>query len=274
MREIEASLVICSDNSERIAKQIAQLDSIADHTLVSTGSKKIVDTYFDTSDRILEKRRVALRIREIDGNYWITVKGSSQDGIPNVDRLEKEVKWSHDNITRIIDYLKNIASIEGLRAGKRNFSDAKPIEMLQETGFVIVQRRENFREMRNILSRNSKHQDSPVLAEVDIDHVIYHFNSTDLSLYDIEIEEKTSGKVARKDKDTISNSILDTIVEELISRYGPDTFKKWNYGKLALGKGIAKLLKDNILKDMVDRDNNLKREAYVKIEEYIQHAEV
>jgi hypothetical protein len=274
-RETEASLIICSEDPEGLAKQIAQLDSIADFPLVLMGGKKIVDTYFDTNPRILEKERVALRIREINGDYWIAVKGPSQDGILNVDRSENEHKWSHDSLTKIIHYLKNTTRLE-IQTEKANLShsNTEPITVLQDIGLVIVQRRENFREIRNILGKNSQHPDGSVLAELDIDHVIYHLNSTEVSLYDIEIEETEMGREVRKDGEINNNSLLDTIVDELISTYGSNTFKKWNYGKLALGKGIEKLLKDSILKDMMYKNNNLRREAYDKIEEYIQHGEV
>jgi uncharacterized protein YjbK/uncharacterized membrane protein YhiD involved in acid resistance len=276
MRETEASIVICSDSAKRLAAQIARLDSIADYPLVKMGSKKIVDTYFDTNQKVLAKKRVALRVREIDGDYWIAVKGPTADGISNIDRSEYEVNWSHHNITKIVDYLKKTANVEGLKVVKTNTGlvETEPLKFLQAIGLVIVQRRENLRKIRYILSKNSSNQNDRVLAELDIDHVIYHFNFGNVSLYDIEIEEKVTEQEARKDKDIFSNSILDEIVGELISKYGPETFRKWKFGKLALGKGIEKLQKDNALKDMVDNNNNLRREAYDKIEEYIQHEEV
>jgi hypothetical protein len=266
MRETEASIVICSDNPERVAAQIAQLESIADHPLVSSGSKKIIDTYFDTNQKVLEKKRIAIRLREVNGEYWVAVKGPSLNGIPNVDRSENEFNWSQLGKAKIIDYLKTNANVKGLQLGRSNSDliETEPLKVLQETGLVIVQRRENFRESRNILSKNSSHKVDQVLAELDIDHVVYHFNFRDVSLYNIEIEQR----------EATGNLILNTIVDELISIYGPDTFKKWNYGKLALGKGIEKLHRDNTLKGMMINDNTLRREAYDKIEEFIRNEEV
>lgn len=276
MREAEASIVICSDNPERVAAQIAQLKSIANYPLVSRGSKKIIDTYFDTNQKVLEKKRIAIRLREIDGEYWIAVKGPSLEGISNVDRSENEFKWYHSSKTRIIDFLKTTANVEGFQLGITNsgFVETEPLEALQKIGLIIVQKRENFREIRNILSSDSSDKDDQVLAELDIDHVVYRSNSIDISLYNIEIEQKMAGQETEKERDTTGYSILDTVVDELSSKYYPAIFRKWNYGKLALGKGIERLLKNGTLKDMVDSNNNLRREAYDRIEGYIQLGEV
>ncbi len=62
---------------------------------------------------VLEKEECALRIRAINGDHWTAVKGPSQDLIPNIDRSENELKWSHDSLTEIIHYLKNITGIKG-----------------------------------------------------------------------------------------------------------------------------------------------------------------
>jgi len=77
-REIEATLIICSAEPEVIAREIAGLSSIENYRLLPQDSKEIHDRYFDTVDRTLESRKLALRVRQIGGRSWITLKGPSQ----------------------------------------------------------------------------------------------------------------------------------------------------------------------------------------------------
>jgi hypothetical protein len=267
-KEREASLMICADNPQQIAKEISDLSSIAHYKLASTETRKIQinDIYFDTTKRSLHKKKLALRIREVEGKYWITLKGNSQqNGIAAVERDENEQEWSDNASRNIITQLRNLESVTEIQE-KSDYKETDPINTLESVGLERIQERLTCRKKIGIVNGNGNDKNRPVLAELDIDRVEYNFfkpSSRKISIYNIEIEEKE--KI--KEGDT-SPSVVSTLVEWLISTYGQDLLRGWIYGKFALGKGIEKLLNEEGLE--VDANTYLKCNALDEIERYIR----
>jgi len=62
--------------------------------------------------RISNLLLLSLRVRDADGNFYITLKGRSEEsGTANTNRSEDEMKWSIDALNRITDQLPIISKI-------------------------------------------------------------------------------------------------------------------------------------------------------------------
>jgi len=256
-REIEASLIIWSENPQAVARQIAVLTSIANYRLLPHGSLTIHDVYFDTLDHALRTQELALRVREIGAAHWITLKGQSQPSDwGGVDRLEIEVPWSKDALTRVVQELVD-RGIELLRQ-RQDFDDAHPLDVMASLGLEVVQDRESHRQVRNVVSAGG--ESGSVLAELAIDSVVYHFGGREICHHEVEIEAK-EGNLA----------VVRTVAENLVAMYRP-ALRRWGHSKLATGKAIEKMLSEGVLEGLLDINNNLKPVAYDKIDDYLKRS--
>src|SRR5712691_9312817 len=93
-REVEAAVIIRSENPGLVAGRLARLAKLGSYRLLKERTVHIRDRYFDTPAGDLGKRRVALRIREVDGARLITVKADSFRQGSTTSRLEIEDAWS------------------------------------------------------------------------------------------------------------------------------------------------------------------------------------
>lgn len=240
--ETEIPLIICSHQPAKHIKQIAELTSIANYRLVSQKSQTIHDFYFDAP--------VVLRLREINGTPWLTLKGPSQrTGWGGIKRQEIEVQWSEDGLTKIINELKE-RGIKLRSAGTLDY--ARPLKVLKRLGLKIIQDRENHRIVRNIVHKNDRK--GRVLAELAIDSVVYHFLRQEVCLYELEIESKSK----------TGPSVVKTVAKALVAQFD-SVLRPWQYGKLITGLAIEKLLNAGALRGLLTADNNLKPSAYDKI---------
>jgi len=98
-QELEATLLICSENPQEIVGQVASLTGIEDYRLLPQDPSKIHDIYFDTPDAFLNNKKIALRLRQIGTEQWITLKGPSYlTGWGSMERLEIEESWSKKSL--------------------------------------------------------------------------------------------------------------------------------------------------------------------------------
>lgn len=256
-QEIEATLIIWSETPQVITEQIASLTSIKNYRLLPQDSKTINDSYFDTPDHALQTQKLALRIREIDGTYWITLKGPSRPvgRWGGVERLEIEAPWSPDALTRVVKELMD-RGIKVLR--HQEFDCARPLDVVSSLGLEVVQHRECQRKVRNIVHKGE--ESGPVLAELAIDSVAYHFNNHQVHHHEVEIEAKWDD----------GSTVIKTVIERL-GKMCQRALRRWDYGKLATGKAIEKLLSEEALEGLLDNDKNLKPIAYGKVEDYLKY---
>jgi hypothetical protein len=173
-----------------------------------------------------------------------------------VDRLEIEVPWSKDALTRVVQELVD-REINILQQ-RQDFDDAHPLDVMASLGLEPIQDRENHRRVRNIIKGA---ESSSVLAELAIDSVVYHFSGQEIWHHEIEIEGKAGG----------SSAVIKTVVESLIAMYGP-ALRRWGHGKLATGKAIEKMLSEGALEGLLDINNNLKPVAYDRIDDYLKRS--
>jgi uncharacterized protein YjbK len=251
-KEVETALVICSAQPRKTVEQVAGLTAIGNYRLLPRSPRMIRDRYFDTPAQDLQS--LALRLREVDGPYWLTLKGDSQPtDWGGVRRLEIEVGWSREGLTMIINELKdrgvNLRSL-------RKVDYARPLEVLKRLGLKIIQDRENLRIIRDIVRKDDKKGE--VLAELAIDSVVYHFSKQNIRFYEVEIESKSKAGAV----------VVNAVAKSLSVQFG-SFLRLWNYGKLTTGKAIEKMLGQGLLKGLLTTDNRLKQSAYDKIARYL-----
>src|SRR4029077_12795176 len=185
-REFESILLVSSDHPEEIVRKIAEKTSVGDYRLVEGRTKILADTYFDTSNHFLSHRKLNLRIRMDNQDRWITMKTHPRRTLwGGMVRAEMEVPWSLETIEKVVSELK-IPPQPPAPAGQTTPSD--PIEFLKSKGLVPIQHRETQRQVRDVTSSTER---SPVLAELDIDSVLYDFDGQKIRLFEVEVESKS-----------------------------------------------------------------------------------
>ena len=241
--EVEAVLIIKGD-VDAVLKELAGLRSILNYRLEPGQSKTIHDRYFDTIDRRLRKRGANLRIREMDGSLFISVKSHTRRTLRGATaRREIEVPWSKQNLLSLI---KDLELEADLALPERQFSDADPLAAMEATGLQLVQDRETRREVRNV---SSVRKPDLVLAELAIDRVTYHIGNHNISIFEVEVEEKAKG----------SSSVISDVTKALLQAYQP-SLQKWSHGKFVTGLAIQRLLETEPADNLLDQDR-LKPEA-------------
>ncbi|MFQ6102203.1 MAG: CYTH domain-containing protein [Anaerolineae bacterium] len=256
-RESEAALIIRSENPRAVARQVAGLTSIAGYRLLPRGSMAIHDVYFDTLNHALQTQELALRVREIGAAHWITLKGQSQPSSwGGVNRLEIEVPWSQNALTRVVKELVG----RGIKMPqqRQDFDRTQPLEVMTSLGLEVIQERETHRQARDIVSAG---EESRLLAELAIDSVVYRFGDQQIHHHEVEIEVKAEGVFAA----------IDTVIETLVTICGP-ALRRWDHSKLTTGKAIEKMLGEGALQGLLDANSNLKPAAYDRIDDYLKHS--
>ena len=241
--EVEAVLIIKGD-VDAVLKELAGLRSILNYRLEPGESKTIHDRYFDTIDRRLRKRGANLRIREMDGSLFISVKSHTRRTLRGATaRREIEVPWSKQNLLSLI---KDLELEADLALPERQFSDADPLAAMEATGLQLVQDRETRREVRDV---SSVRKPDLVLAELAIDRVTYHIGNHNISIFEVEVEEKAKG----------SSSVISDVTKALLQAYQP-SLQKWSHGKFVTGLAIQRLLETEPADNLLGQDR-LKPEA-------------
>ena len=254
-REIETTMVVLSNHPEKVVQEIAELDAVGDYLLAPQPSRNIHDVYLDRVDRGLAKKRFVLRIREIDSECLITLKGPPQNTSRGlISRFEMEVPWSPEGLRGILSKLGSEQEIVGV--DEDFLKGREPLEVMKSLAFKTIQDRHNYRQIRNVYYPSQKESDA--FAEMAIDAVTYHFAGQHVRHYEIEIEATGTGK-------------LDEIVEirdKLISTFD-GKLVAWRYGKLTVGIAIQRMLKDGVLGSLMDGDGNLAPVAYKVMKRHV-----
>jgi hypothetical protein len=254
-REIEATLIIRSEDPLSAVASIGALSSVAGYPLSPQDSVSIQDYYVDTPDGALRRADFSLRVREINTLPWLTLKGPPRPiahGL--VERLEMEVPWSEDALFRICDEL----AYHSVRFCPTLHGDdsAPPSEVLALMGLERVQYRENHRQIRNIL--RPYENNGLALAELSIDSVVYHFEKRQVRHYEVEVEAKSEDGI----------EVLPVVIQDLVTAY-PATLQKWDHGKLSIGRAVEALLMQGALEGLVNEYGQLMPWAYSEIHRFL-----
>lgn len=248
--ELEAALIIRSDAPRRLAEQISALTSIAGYRLHHEPPQPIRDLYFDTRERALAAKRVALRVRTIGQLHLLTVKGPSRrTEWGAAERLELEQPWSVEALDKTVATLRRA----GVTLPRAANPTAAPIEVLRALGLDVVQDRETQRQPRSVTRPDDPR--GTALAELAVDAVTYHFETKIVRMYEIEIEAKSAGGA----------SAVRAIMDRLGAQFAP-TLQPWPYGKLATGQTIERLLREGAFDGLLGADQTLSPAALERIE--------
>src|SRR5215467_5549997 len=105
-REVESALIVVSRRPELLCRQISALREIGDWSLARRPVERIEDLYVDTADRRLGARKIALRIRRVDGRELLALKapgsGSRSSRRLAVPRVEIEGPYSPSSASRAL----------------------------------------------------------------------------------------------------------------------------------------------------------------------------
>lgn len=93
-----------------------------------------------------------------------------------------------------------------------------------------------------------------VLAELDIDSVLYDFDGQKIRLFEIEVESKSEK----------GPGVVKSVTRSLKGEY-QTLLRSWRHGKLATGNGITKMMKAGELGPLIDSENRLLPAAFEKL---------
>ncbi len=255
-KEIESTFVIASEEPERLIAQITGFSTLGEYKLVPGPSKKIHDIYLDTFQRELGALKVGFRIRELNGEWKIALKCPrlpTESGV-GVERTEIEETWGSESLAYICEELSN-RGIELLRQ-RSGIEVKQPVETLLAFGFIIVQDRDTYRQLINVVS--GIEAQSEVLVEIAIDETIFHFSHGDVRHFEIEIEAKQS--VVVPIRSDVHNKMQRELGVELMD---------WKHGKLPTGFAIEKLLETSALASNLRSDGSIDPIGYMIIENFL-----
>ncbi len=105
--EVEVALAIRSEWPGAVASAICRLRAVGPYRILPRPDQHLRDRYLDTPERSLGQRRVALRLREVDGAPRLTLKADARrrEGRGS-ERLELEAPWSTGALDVVLDELR------------------------------------------------------------------------------------------------------------------------------------------------------------------------
>ncbi len=247
--EIEAALIVCTDGPQAIGQRLAGLQTLAEFSLLPRATQTIEDIYFDTTDRSLQARLIALRVRRLDGTPLLTMKADSHRIAAGEDRLEIEAPWSPSALHDVVSELRSRGV--GVPESPGEIGSADPVAVMASLGLEEVQTRLTRRMLRDIVARGAQ---SEPLAELAIDAVTYRFREGRVRLLEVEVEAKGQGDATTVER--ITASLRDEF---------PSQLRPWPYGKLPTGKAVQELLADGKLDGLTGEDGMLRPAACEQI---------
>jgi hypothetical protein len=252
--ESEITLLIVSDDPDRVRASLIAMDRICDYPLVPADPLIIEDVYLDTAVRDLARQSWVLRVRREDRNTLFALKGPARrTEWGGIQRIEIEEPWSSDAPARIMDHLASCGTriaLPPVAAG-----NVSAVEALERCGFVILQRRQTRRDRRIILDPGKCDR----VAELVLDRVRYRFSMQEIRHMEIEIEAKDPSGV----------SLARAAADCLLEIFGQEV-RPWDYGKTATGRILETLLDKGELQRLVRPDNYLMPIVYALIESRIK----
>jgi len=256
-REVEAALLVCGERPAETARALAALTEVAGYELQVLPSQNLHDVYFDTSDGRLGSEAIALRLRSVDGSWYITRKGPGRQVEPGtVDRSELELPWSIEVLPRVLG--PELAPGPSVEKPESAAEARDPVRSMQRRGLVVVQDREAHRQRRAVIPAKRARG---LVAELAIDAVTFKLSHGRVRLYEVEVELKAPGEAGA----------VHAVVEALEQRY-PSELRRWPYGKLPTGRALEALEKTGALGGLLGADGGLIPRGCARIEEHLRSA--
>jgi len=247
--EVEAALIVYADAPQAIEQRLAGLQALAEFSLLPRATETIEDIYFDTADRSLQARLIALRVRRLDGTTLVTMKADSHRTVAGEDRLEIESPWSPSALHTVVSELRSRGV--GVPDSPGELGSADPAAVMASLGLEQVQTRATTRTPRDVVARGAE---TEPLAELAIDAVTYRFGEGRVRLLEVEVEAKGGGDA----------STVERITARLRDEF-PAQLRPWPYAKLPTGQAIQELLADGQLDGLTGQDGMLRPAACERI---------
>ena len=245
--EEELTLLIASENPEAVVEAVAALTRLGRFPLIARPKRTIHDVYYNRIDGSLGGKGWALRIREVNRERLVTLKGPPT---PNewggVQRIEFERKWSREALDVVMDLL----AVSGVPVEKHaeKFDLNDPHGTMDSLGMSAIQDRETVRLVRDVVTEDGDSGES--IAELVIDSVTYHIRTVDVRHYELELEAGSPE----------ASRIIGPLAQLLLERFGSG-LRPWNIGKTATGKRVERLMADGVLATLM-KDGRLLPAAY------------
>ena len=247
--EVEAALIVYADAPQAIEQCLADLQTLAEFSLLPRATETIEDIYFDTTDCSLQARLIALRVRRLDGTTLVTMKADSHRTVAGEDRLEIESPWSPSALHTVVSELRSRGV--GVPDSPGELGSADPAAVMASLGLEQVQTRATTRTPRDVVARGAE---TEPLAELAIDAVTYRFREGRVRLLEVEVEAKGGGDA----------STVERITARLRDEF-PAQLRPWPYGKLPTGQAIQELLAAGQLDGLTGQDGMLRPAACGRI---------
>lgn len=232
-REVESAVLIRAAEPAAIASRIAKWTTLEEFRLIARATEAIEDDYVDTAERALAARRIALRVRRVDGAARLTLKGPGPrtNGAAE-NRMEIEAPYSVGAATRVLRALSDLGIAMPRRTASRTWK--RPADFLRALGLVAVQKRTTRRMVRDVALAEDPNR--KVLAELAIDTVTYSIRGTRVRLCELEVEAR------RPEGVRVANRLPALLVAG-----APDALKPWKYSKFAMGRAFEALAEEGKL---------------------------
>jgi hypothetical protein len=253
-REVEGVLLVSADDQEAAARQVAGLEAVDRFDLRPRPTQRIRDTYLDTADGDLGARRVAFRVRDLDGRPLLTLKADPVRSGLAAERLELEAPWSAEALRAVLEELgrRGIELVDppgGAGAGE-------PLADLSGLGLHPTQVRDTTRTPRDVLERG-REAAGPV-AELTVDDVGYQLPTGSARLLEVEVEAKGQGGL----------ETVQVLLAALAEGF-PEALRPWPYGKLATGRAVEQLLAAGRLEGLLDPAGRIHPSAHDRLAEFL-----
>ncbi len=255
LTETETTLRLTAERRQDTLHELQALERIGPYRLLNPRRETVRDSYLDTPGRRLRNSRFAVRIRKLEQETRITLKGpSTRNPGGSRTRLELELPWTAESTARVFSEL---ASRGITLRGDWNHSELPSREdLMAAAGLEPFQNRIMVRETRDVL-RNKAGSDR--FAEMVIDQVAYSPGGHECRHAEMELELMPEADPALLEP--VANRFLDAFEGRLVL---------WLHGKLAIGLALRKLMQDGPAPDLLDSHRWLTEEGYRRIREILK----
>ena len=253
-REIEGILLVRADDQEAAGRRVAGLEAVGRFRLRPRPVQRIRDVYLDTGDGALAAARVAFRVRELDGRPLLTLKADAVRSGLATERLELEAPWSAQALGAVLEELRR-RGIEVPEPRPEGSGAGEPLGDLAALGLRPTQRRETTRTPRDVLDGTDP--DAEPVAELTLDDVAFLLPAGTARLLEVEVEAKGAGGL----------ETVQALLGALAEAY-PEDLRPWQFGKLATGRAVERLLADGRLEGLLDPDGRVRPAAHDRLLEF------
>jgi hypothetical protein len=253
--EIETTLAVCSESPDRMVGEVANLTEVGPYSLTPGPDIAIRDVYLDLPDRSLRSLGFGLRLRLVDGDQLITLKGRARDvSGGGLRREEIELAWSPEAIDLIVGRLAESGLTLTPPCSANEWHEPHTIVSLM--GLATDHTRSTVRRPREVSTCD---EPPTVVAELVIDSVVFFLEFGPVRHHEIEVEAKGVG--------TIEN--IQEVSNTLLAGW-PDSLREWHFGKRSTGRAVDSLLAEHGPYGIVSASGDLLPGAYDLIHSRLQ----